>query len=53
MPTERTYDSDAFEVLLNIITICIFIEQQLIEILYEILITIMAFIVIYTIKMPV
>ena len=42
MLTERTYDSGVFKVLLNIIAICICIEQQLIEILYEILISIMA-----------
>ena len=39
-----------FNIFLNIIAICVFIEQQLIEILYEILISIMAFIVIYAIK---
>ena len=53
MLTERTYDSALFKMFLNIITICIFIEQLLIEILYEILISIMAFIAIYAIKVPV
>ena len=38
MLTERTYDSAVFKVLLNIITIFVFTEQKLIEILYEILI---------------
>ena len=41
MLTERTYDSAVFKVLLNIITIFIFTEQKLIEILYEIFIAIM------------
>ena len=53
MLTERTYDSGVFKVLLNIIAICICIEQQLIEILYEILTAIVAFIAVYAIKMPV
>ena len=53
MLTERTYDSAVFKIFLNIITIYIFIEQQFIEILYEILISKMAFIVIYAIKVPV
>ena len=44
------YDSAVFQIFLNIITIYIFIEQHLIEILYEILISIMAFIAIYAIK---
>ena len=47
-----TYDSAVFKIFLNIITICIIIEHYLIEILYEILIS-MAFIAIYAIKVPV
>ena len=50
MLTERTHDSAVFKIFLNIITICIIIEQYLIEILYEILISIMEFIAIYAIK---
>ena len=38
--TEITYDSAVFKNFLNIITIRVFIEQQLIEIFYEILIMI-------------
>ena len=53
MLTEHTYGSVVFKIFLNIITIYIFIEQQLIEILYEILISIMAFIEIYAIEVPV
>ena len=34
---KQIYDSGAFEVLLNIITICVFIKQLLIETLYEII----------------
>ena len=52
MLTERTYDSAVFKTFLNIITICVFIVQ-LIEILNEILISIMTFIAIYAIKVPV
>ena len=51
MLTERTYDSDSAE---SVVTICIFIEQILIDILFEILISAaMAFIAIYTIKVAV
>ena len=53
MLTERIYDSAVFTIFLNILTICVFIDQLLIEILYEILISIMAFIAIYAIKVPV
>ena len=53
MLTERTYDSAVFKIFLNIITICVFIEQYITEILYEIFISIMAFIAIYAIKVPV
>ena len=51
MFSEPTSYSAVFKIFLNIITICIFIEQ-LIEILYEIVISVMAFIVIYAIKVP-
>ena len=51
--TERTYDSAVLKTLLNIITICVIIKQSLIEILYEILSSIMAFIAIYAVKVPV
>ena len=50
---ERSYDSAVFEFFLNIIAICVFIAEQLIEILYEILISIKAIIAIYAIKIPV
>ena len=53
MLPERTYDSVVFNFFFYIITICIFIEQKLIEILYEILISISAFIAIYAIKVSV
>ena len=43
MLTERTYDSAVFNVLVNIKIIYIFIEQLLIEILYEILISVMRY----------
>ena len=46
-------DSAVFKIFLNIIAICVFIEQLLIEILNEILFSIMASIVIYAIKVPV
>ena len=36
MVTEYTYGSVVFEIFRNIITICVFIEQELIEILYKI-----------------
>ena len=47
MLTEHAYDSVVFTVLLNIITICEFIVQFLNGTLYEILISITAFIDIY------
>ena len=53
MLTERTYDSAVLKIFINIITICISIEQYLIEILYEILISIMAFIATCAIKVPI
>ena len=53
MLTKLTYGSAVFKMLQNIVTICIFIEQKLIEILYEILSAIMAFIAIRAIKEPV
>ena len=46
MLTKHIYDSAAFQVLLNIIAICMLIAQLLIETLYEILNSIMAFIAI-------
>ena len=53
MLTKCTYDSAVFQIVLNIIKIFIFIEQYYIEILYEILISILAFIAVYAIKVPV
>ena len=53
MLTERTNDGAVFKIFLNIITICVLIEQNFIKILYEILISIMAFIAINAIKVPV
>ena len=53
MLTERTYDSAVFKIFLNIITICVITEQELMKILYEILTSIMAFIAFYAIKVPV
>ena len=53
MLTKRTYDSAVFKIFLNIILIYGFNKQQLIKILYEILILIKAFIAIYVIKVPV
>ena len=50
MLTKHTNDNAAL-VLLNIITICLFIAQFLIETLYEILCLIMAFSVIYAMKL--
>ena len=48
MLTKHTYDSA--EILLNIVTVCLFIVQLLIETLYEILGSIMAFIALNAIK---
>ena len=42
MLIEHTYDSAVFQIVLNIITMYIFIQQYLIEILYDILISIVA-----------
>ena len=53
MLTELTYDSAVFKIFLNVITICIFIDHYLIEIVYEILISVMSFTAIYAIKVPV
>ena len=53
MLTDCINDSAEFKIFLIIITICVFIQQKLIKIFYEILISIMAFIAIYAIKVPV
>ena len=53
MLTEHTYYIAVFEIFLNIITIYILLNNKLIEILYEILFAIMAFIEIYAIKVSV
>ena len=50
MLTERTYDRTEFLILLNIVTICVFIAQQLTEALYETLGSIMLFISFFAIK---